>query len=116
MSPDGYKFFIIPEDQPASDPIVGVALNSTNLEKSIQFWGNVLNMNLMSKSSTSAVLSYKKESVKLELKKIGNFFRIFAIFHFNEIVNLNGRFTIESRKGLWSNCLCCTIRCSAADR
>lgn len=73
MSPDGYKFFIIPDDQPASDPVVGVALNSTNLQKSIEFWSDVLNMNVISKSDSSAVLSYNEKSVQLELKKIGKF-------------------------------------------
>lgn len=72
LSPDGYRFFIIPEDQPASDPVVGVAINSTDLEKSVDFWSNVLNMNVISKSDSSAVLSYKENTVQLELKKIGN--------------------------------------------
>jgi len=70
VSPDGYKFFIIPEEQPTSDPVVSVALNITNLDNSINFWNKVLNMNLVSKSDKSVVLSYKENSAKLELKKI----------------------------------------------
>jgi lactoylglutathione lyase len=70
VSPDGYKFFILPEDQPASDPVVSVALNITNLEKSVDYWSNVLNMNLITKSDTSAVLSYKENSAQLKLQKI----------------------------------------------
>lgn len=73
LSPDGYKFFILPEDQPTSDPVVRVALNSTNLEKSIGYWSNILNMNVISKSDDSVTLSYNEKSVQLELKRIGNF-------------------------------------------
>lgn len=71
VSPDGYKFFILPEDQPATDPVVGVAVNVTDIDKSVDFWHSILNMNLISKSDSSAVLSYKQNSVQLELKKIG---------------------------------------------
>lgn len=95
MSPDGYKFFILPEDQPASDPVVSVALNSTNLEKSIDYWSNVLNMNLISKSDTSAVLAYNASSAQLKLQKIGNFgMRLFCFLV--KVFNLTVRCTNES--------------------
>ncbi|KAJ6636951.1 Glyoxalase domain-containing protein 4 [Pseudolycoriella hygida] len=70
VSPDGYKFYIIPEDQPTNDPVVSVALNCTDLHKSIEFWNKVLEMELISQSDNAAVFLYKENAVQLELKKI----------------------------------------------
>lgn len=71
ISPDGYKFFIIPESQPNDqDPVVDVTLMSTNLAESKKYWHDLLRMNLLSEESDSILLNYANNQCSLRLKQI----------------------------------------------
>lgn len=57
--PAGYKFFILNEDASADeDPISNIIYNVKNLDESIKYWHGILNMNILKKDDTSALLSY----------------------------------------------------------
>lgn len=70
-SPDGYKVFVLPEAQPViADPVVQVALNITNLEKSKQYWNEILKMELVKEESKWATMSYGKRQASLKINEI----------------------------------------------
>lgn len=70
-APDGYKFFIINEDQELnSDPVTKVALNVTNLSKSKNYWNEILDMKIISEKDKNIILTYKENQAKLELIQI----------------------------------------------
>jgi catechol 2,3-dioxygenase-like lactoylglutathione lyase family enzyme len=67
-APDGHTFYVIDEPQPTEfDPVFKVALKITNLEKSIAYWNDILEMQLIEKSVAHAVLAYDDTQAKLEL-------------------------------------------------
>lgn len=59
-SPDGYRFVIIDEPQPSglNDPIERLTLATTDLERSLRFWRDTLEMTVRERSATGAVLFY----------------------------------------------------------
>jgi len=62
--PDGYPFVF----GSASEPKVSkVILNVENLQKSIQFWSNLLGMKILSQGDNNIVLSYGSDQASLEL-------------------------------------------------
>ncbi|XP_041348876.1 glyoxalase domain-containing protein 4-like isoform X2 [Gigantopelta aegis] len=72
QSPDGYKFHIENKDPDKdADPVVKVALASSNLEKSIDYWTRLLGMKVYSKTDKTALLGYADDQCKLELHDIG---------------------------------------------
>lgn len=71
LSPDGYKFYIIPEPQPTvEDPVVNVGLHVTNLAESKKYWHEILLMNIVSEDETSLLLNYSNMQAALNLKQI----------------------------------------------
>lgn len=71
ISPDGYKFFIIPEPQPQyEDPVVNVGLHVTNLVESTKYWHELLLMNVVSTDDSSVLLNYSNMQAALNLKQI----------------------------------------------
>jgi len=68
VSPDGYPFYAIDEQQPNDrDPIIKLALNVTDLTKSLNYWNKILQMKILSKSDQCAVLAYNEKHAHLEL-------------------------------------------------
>ncbi|XP_050544289.1 glyoxalase domain-containing protein 4 isoform X3 [Daktulosphaira vitifoliae] len=70
-APGGYKFYVLDEPQPLDkDPIVNIILSSTNLQKSVKFWNEILGLNIFNQSSSYAELGFGDEQAKLQLKAI----------------------------------------------
>ena len=46
-------------------------LASSNLAKSVQYWHETLGLKLLEKTNEKAIVAFKEEEVKLELKEIG---------------------------------------------
>lgn len=73
ISPGGYRFYILDEEQqPDQDPVVQVSLNVTDLQKSTNYWNNILQMKLLSSSDSNVIFSYGDHQAKLELIKIND--------------------------------------------
>uniref|UniRef100_D3TNM2 Putative glyoxalase n=1 Tax=Glossina morsitans morsitans TaxID=37546 RepID=D3TNM2_GLOMM len=71
LSPDGYKFYIIPEYEPKdSDPVVDVNVHSSDIIASKNFWINLLKMKLISQDKKSILLKYKESQAGLRLTQI----------------------------------------------
>lgn len=70
-APDGYTFYIVDEPQPKNgDPVTRVGIRSSDLDRSLNYWNNVLGMKLIEKSEKRSVLSYGDGQAQLELVKI----------------------------------------------
>lgn len=104
ISPDGYKFIIEDDAQTVDagsffinnknytmylicitfdlDPVRSVSLSSSNIAKTIHYWNEVLNMNVLSKDEKSASFSYDNKFC-LNFHQIGNNF-----FHTKLIQNI----------------------------
>ncbi|XP_047098946.1 LOW QUALITY PROTEIN: glyoxalase domain-containing protein 4 [Schistocerca piceifrons] len=71
-APGGYKFFLINDSQPTGrDPVEKVALASSNLSKSIQYWNGILGLKKYNETGTSVLLGFGDNQAKLELFDIG---------------------------------------------
>jgi hypothetical protein len=71
IAPDGYKFFILDEPQPTEeDPIYKITYNVTNLPKALNFWHEILTMTVLEQTEKTALLCYKADTLKLELREI----------------------------------------------
>lgn len=71
LSPDGYKFYIIPEYEPKdSDPVVDVNVHSSDIIASKNFWIDLLKMKLISQDKKSILLKYKESQAGLRLTQI----------------------------------------------
>lgn len=98
-SPDGYTFFV--KDEPTngngnfnfnfslsflfldkisnqsicnnlvSDPVQKVALNCTNIEKTLHYWHDLLQLNVITKTNKSILLAYGESSAQLEFVQLG---------------------------------------------
>lgn len=70
VSPGGYRFLVINENQPTDrDPVVQVTLNVTDLPKSVYYWNSTLQMKLVVQTDNSAVLTYGENQARLQLNK-----------------------------------------------
>ncbi|KAF7989990.1 hypothetical protein HCN44_008664 [Aphidius gifuensis] len=72
QAPGGYKYYVI--NQPQSDnkdPVEKVTLSSSNLDKSIAYWKDLLAMKVYDQNDSKVVLGYGDNQTKLELKLIG---------------------------------------------
>ncbi|KAK4875996.1 hypothetical protein RN001_012418 [Aquatica leii] len=70
-APGGYRFFINDESQPTdTDPVEKVTLACSDLKKSLEYWNGVLGLNIFDESDKSAVLGFKSNETKLELREI----------------------------------------------
>ncbi|XP_058445539.1 glyoxalase domain-containing protein 4 isoform X2 [Malaya genurostris] len=71
VSPDGYKFFVFNESKGADqDPVKKVTLNCTDLERSVRYWQDTLQMKQLAKDDRSVELTYQENGFVLELRKI----------------------------------------------
>ncbi|XP_015114094.1 glyoxalase domain-containing protein 4 [Diachasma alloeum] len=72
QAPGGYKYYIINEPQVAGkDPVEKVTLSSSNLEKSISYWRDILNLKVYDQKDKTVLLGFGDDQAKLELKDIG---------------------------------------------
>uniref|UniRef100_T1JNN5 VOC domain-containing protein n=1 Tax=Strigamia maritima TaxID=126957 RepID=T1JNN5_STRMM len=66
-APGGYKFYILDRPQPKDkDPVMKVQLACENLDRSINYWRQLCQMNVYSQSSNHCELGYGDEQCKLE--------------------------------------------------
>lgn len=56
-SPDGYSFYIHDENQ-GNDPVRGVSLATTDLNKAKQFWNGLLGLNVISENENELRMAY----------------------------------------------------------
>ncbi|XP_053683942.1 glyoxalase domain-containing protein 4 [Sabethes cyaneus] len=72
ISPDGYKFFVTNEGGLAdkSDPVRKVTLNCTDLNRSVQYWHETLQMKQIARNDSSVQLTYHDGGFVLELVQI----------------------------------------------
>ncbi|XP_014664020.1 PREDICTED: glyoxalase domain-containing protein 4-like [Priapulus caudatus] len=71
-APGGYKFFVMDELQPTDhDPVLKVALNVSNLPKSVKYWAGLLGMTVYSKTDATAELGYSESKCRLLLRAAG---------------------------------------------
>lgn len=54
-----------------ADPVQHVTLASSNLEKSIAYWKDVLQMKVYEQNESSVLLGYGDQQAKLKLEAIG---------------------------------------------
>lgn len=54
------------------DPVVKVTLSSSNLQRTISYWKDILNMKIYEQSDNHVVFGYDDHQAKLEFKYIGN--------------------------------------------
>lgn len=72
-SPDGYRIFVINEKHGENeDPVMKVALNITDLEHSVKYWQDTLQMKRLAADERSVQLTYKEGGFVLELNKIAD--------------------------------------------
>ncbi|XP_034936981.1 glyoxalase domain-containing protein 4 [Chelonus insularis] len=71
-APGGYKYYIIDEPQSDDkDPVEKVTLSSSNLQRSLAYWKDILSMKMYGKSEKSILLGYGDNQAKLEFYDIG---------------------------------------------
>ncbi len=71
VSPDGYHFFVVqPKDDKNSEKVIKVSLSSSDLEKSVKYWHQLLEMNIFERNDKSVVLGFDQNQCKLELVDI----------------------------------------------
>lgn len=71
-APGGYKYYLINEPQPKDkDPVEKVTLSSSNLQKTITYWKDILQLKVFNQADKSVLLGYGDDQVKLEFQDIG---------------------------------------------
>lgn len=71
-SPDGYAFHVVDENpKGADDPVKGVTMNTTDIEKTHSYWHKLLTMKVLSKTETDLVMSYSEAQAFLAFNRIG---------------------------------------------
>lgn len=71
-APGGYRFLLINEPQPSDkDPVEKVALASSNLQQSIDYWNGILGLKIYSQDDNKVLLGFSDDQTKLELEDIG---------------------------------------------
>ncbi|XP_055112604.1 LOW QUALITY PROTEIN: glyoxalase domain-containing protein 4 [Symphalangus syndactylus] len=71
-APGGYKFYLQNRSLPQSDPVLKVTLAVSDLQKSLNYWCNLLGMKIYEKDEEKqrALLGYADNQCKLELQGI----------------------------------------------
>ncbi|XP_077021563.1 glyoxalase domain-containing protein 4 isoform X2 [Tamandua tetradactyla] len=71
-APGGYKFYLQNCSLPQSDPVLKVTLAVSDLQKSVNYWSNLLGMKIYEKDEEKqrALLGYADNQCKLELQAI----------------------------------------------
>lgn len=71
-APGGYKYYIVNEPQPTDkDPVEKVTLSSSNLQQSISYWKDILELKIFDQSEKRVLLGYDQNQTKLEFEDIG---------------------------------------------
>lgn len=71
-APGGYKYYLINEPQPKDkDPVENVMLSSSNLQSTIAYWKNILELKVFNQTDNSVLLGYTDDQAKLEFRDIG---------------------------------------------
>ncbi|XP_078040510.1 glyoxalase domain-containing protein 4 [Augochlora pura] len=71
-APGGYKYYLINEPQPKDkDPVEKVTLSSSNLQSTIAYWKNILELKVFNQTDNSVLLGYTDDQAKLEFRDIG---------------------------------------------
>lgn len=72
-SPDGYRFLIEQNKPttPANGRISGVSINVSNIESSINYWRNILDMSAYEQTADKVKLTYATDQATLELINLG---------------------------------------------
>ncbi|XP_012217826.1 glyoxalase domain-containing protein 4 [Linepithema humile] len=71
-APGGYKYHLINEQCPAnSDPVDKVTLSSSNLERTIAYWKDILGLKIFDRKDKSVLMGYSEDQAKLEFQDIG---------------------------------------------
>ncbi|XP_070152791.1 glyoxalase domain-containing protein 4 [Polyergus mexicanus] len=72
QAPGGYKYHIINEENPTnSDPVKKVTLSSSNLERTIAYWKDILGLKIFDQKDKSVLMGYSEDQAKLEFEDIG---------------------------------------------
>lgn len=72
QAPGGYKYYVIDEPQPLDkDPVEKLTLSSSNLEKTIAYWKDILDLKVFDQTENSVLLGYSEDQAKIEFKDIG---------------------------------------------
>ncbi|XP_038670497.1 glyoxalase domain-containing protein 4 [Scyliorhinus canicula] len=71
--PGGYKFFLVNKERPKTDPVQKVTLAVSDLQRSINYWSDLLGMKVYERNDAKkrALLGYADDQCKLELQDIG---------------------------------------------
>ncbi|CAK8692169.1 unnamed protein product [Clavelina lepadiformis] len=69
-APGGYRFVLVDEPQPCTDPVQKVTLASSCLQKSVDFWTKIAGMKVYEQNGKQATLGYSDEQAKLSLQDI----------------------------------------------
>ncbi|NXD78499.1 GLOD4 protein, partial [Halcyon senegalensis] len=71
-APGGYKFYLEDKKQLKQDPVLKVTLGVSDLQKSVNYWSDLLGMKIYEKdeSKQRALLGYADNQCKLELKAV----------------------------------------------
>ncbi|XKL63561.1 hypothetical protein PGB90_005925 [Kerria lacca] len=69
-SPDGYKFYLYDESPVDKDPVQKISLASSDLQKTIHYWHNILGLKILEQSEKSVVFAFNESQVKLEFLQI----------------------------------------------
>ncbi|XP_043574145.1 glyoxalase domain-containing protein 4 [Chiloscyllium plagiosum] len=72
--PGGFKFILVNKEQPKADPVLKVTLAVSDLQRSIDYWSNLLGMKVYEKDDAKkqVLLGYADDQCKLELQDIGS--------------------------------------------
>jgi len=70
-SPDGHLFHVIDAPSPGADPVVSVAIASSKIQNSIEFWHGILDLKVFAKEEGRVTLGFAENMCKLELVDVG---------------------------------------------
>ncbi|XP_031835812.1 glyoxalase domain-containing protein 4 [Nomia melanderi] len=71
-APGGYKYYVIDEPQPKEkDPVEKVTLSSSDLQKTIEYWKDILKLKVFNQTDKTVLLGYSDDQAKLEFEDIG---------------------------------------------
>ncbi|CAL7943099.1 unnamed protein product [Xylocopa violacea] len=72
QAPGGYKYYVIDEPQPVdADPVEKVTLSSSNLQKTVAYWKDILELKVFNQTDKSILLGYSDDQAKIEFEDIG---------------------------------------------
>ncbi|XP_020282801.1 glyoxalase domain-containing protein 4 [Pseudomyrmex gracilis] len=73
QAPGGYKYHIINEQKEpvGSDPVEKVTLSSSNLQRTIAYWKDILGLKIFDQNDKSVLMGYSEDQAKLEFEDIG---------------------------------------------